>query len=50
MINDKRKENGLPELAIVIADMVKVSDSEDEKKFSNKMSSTLIRQHLFDKS
>ena len=44
MINDKRKENGLPELAIVIADMVKVSDSEDdEKKFSNKMSSTLIR-------
>ena len=49
MINDKRKENVLPELAIVIADMVKVSDSEDdEKKFSNKMSSTLIRQHLFD--
>ena len=44
MINDKRKENGLPALAIVMADMVKVSDSEgDETKFSNKMSSTLIR-------
>ena len=47
IINARRKENGLPELEIVYADMVKVSDSDDEsQKFSNKMSSTLIREHL----
>lgn len=47
IINAKRKENGLAELSLVVVDMVKVSDSEDDKSFANKMSSTLIRKHLF---
>lgn len=46
IINAKRKENGLPELALVVVDLVNISDSDDGK-FANKMSSTLIRKHMF---
>ena len=47
MINEKRKENDISELPLVFVDMIiaKVNDDSGEK-FSNKMSSTLIREFL----
>ena len=47
-INNARKENGLPELPLVFVDMIMFEDSVDEK-FSNKMSSSLIRKYLMEK-
>ena len=48
MINAKRKENGLEPIELVFVDMVKVEETETDAKFSNKMSSTLIRQKLLE--
>ena len=45
IINQKRSENGKNELQFVFVDMILVSDDQDPK-FSNKMSTTLIRNHL----
>lgn len=45
IINKARADNGLPSVDLVFADMILVSEQE-EQKFSNKMSSTLIRNHL----
>lgn len=47
MINEKRKENQIPELPLVFVDMIiaKVNENTGEE-FSNKMSSTLIREFL----
>lgn len=48
MINEARSKNGLPPLELVFADMILTSDpsSEADEKFSNKMSSTMIRKYL----
>lgn len=48
MINEKRKENNLEPIELVFVDMVKVEETENDTKFSNKMSSTLIRQKLLE--
>ena len=49
MINAQRKENGLEPVELVFVDMVKVEETETDAKFSNKMSSTLIRERLLEK-
>jgi phosphopantetheine adenylyltransferase len=47
MINEKRKENNLNELPLVFVDMIIAKVNEDTtEQFSNKMSSTLIREYL----
>ena len=47
MINDKRKENGLPPMTIVFVDMILADVSESAgKTFSNKVSSTNSRKYL----
>lgn len=48
MINNQRKENGLEPVELVFVDMVKVEETENDTKFSNKMSSTLIRHKLLE--
>lgn len=40
-----RKENGLEEVAQVFVDIIMVSDEVDDK-YSNKMSSSLIRNYI----
>jgi phosphopantetheine adenylyltransferase len=50
MVNAKRKENGLDPVELVFVDMVKVEENETDAKFSNKMSSTLIRKKLLENS
>ena len=49
IINGKRQENGLEELELVFVDMILAKEGQEEKKYSNKMSSTLIRAHLSEK-
>lgn len=48
MINQKRKENGLPEVDLVFVNMILVQENQDEveEKFSNKTSSTYIREYI----
>ena len=46
MVDEIRQANGLEPLKHVLADMILVSKDEEGSKFSNKMSSTLIREHL----
>jgi len=52
MINQARSANGLPPLELVFADMILTTDpsvpdgDEENTSFSNKMSSTIIRQYL----
>jgi len=48
MINNQRKDNGLEPIELVFVDMVKVEDTANDAKFSNKMSSTLIRQKMLE--
>lgn len=48
IINDAREANGLNQVPLVFVDMILVSD-QDCEKFSNKMSSTLIRNHIANK-
>jgi phosphopantetheine adenylyltransferase len=48
MINATREKNGLKPVELVFVDMVKVEETENDAKFSNKMSSTLIRQKLLE--
>ena len=45
IINKLRSDNGLKSLPCVFVDMILVTDKEQEK-FSNKMSSSLIRNHI----
>ena len=45
MINQARAENGLPAIELVFTSMILFSD-EAEQKYTDKMSSTLIRSHL----
>ena len=55
MINDARQAKGLAPLALVFADMILTSDpssprgSAEITSFSNKMSSTLVREFLNNK-
>lgn len=52
MVNEARAANGLPAVEQVFVDMILVTEDEEDadgsqkKTFSNKMSSTLVRQHL----
>ena len=46
MINEARIKNGLKELDLIFVDMILVDENEHSKKFSNKTSSTYIRQYL----
>lgn len=48
MVNDARKENGLSELDLVFVNMILVEENNDdhENKFSNKTSSTYIREYI----
>ena len=47
MINDARTKNGLPSIELVFVDMILAEElKEDQNKFSNKTSSTYIREYL----
>lgn len=52
MINEARQAKGLAPLALVFADMILTADpssprgSEEITSFSNKMSSTIVREFL----
>ena len=50
MINDVRKNNGLSELELVFVDMILAEQDLNKKNFSNKVSSTNIRQFLSNQS
>ena len=46
-MNNARKQNHLKELPFVFVDMIMVSESQSgTPEFSNKMSSSLIRNHI----
>ncbi len=46
MINEAREAKGLPKLDLVFVDMILAETEHSEKNFSNKLSSTHIRQYL----
>lgn len=46
MINDKRAAENLPPLQLVFVDMILAETKQAEPDYSNKLSSTHIRQYL----
>lgn len=48
MVNELRKKNGLNELDLVFVDMILVEENKEveDHKFSNKASSTQIREFI----
>ena len=46
MINETRAKNGLNSLDLLFVDMILASQDESEKNYSNKLSSSNIREYL----
>ena len=46
LVNEARMNNGLKKLDLLFVDMILASSDEQEKNFSNKLSSTNIREYL----
>lgn len=46
LVNEARINNGLHKLDLLFVDMILASSDEKEKNFSNKLSSTNIREYL----